>query len=80
MKAIVTIVKNNREKIIVPNAKVTFERFEAQMITDAAIAVENVQTADIKIAEYTIDGNMVFAYIRNEHGELDIAYPQKATK
>lgn len=67
-KAIVTIVKSNREKIIVNNVHVTKEVAVAEIVIRTALALNNLTTADIKLVEYTIDGKHVYGIMRQTDG------------
>lgn len=67
-QATVTIVKTNREKLIVRSVFLTRDKAEALKIIDAALAVRGVTTEGIIVAEYTIDGQMIVAYLRRADG------------
>jgi hypothetical protein len=76
-KATVTIVKKNREKIIVPNVHVTNDPDHARHITDLAIALNLSNTDDFKLAQYDIDGKMIFAYVLDGKGGMLLCHPEK---
>lgn len=67
-QAKITIVKLNREKIIIENAAITTDPTRAEIMLITALALNNLTSNDIKIAEYTIDGNHVFGYLRQADG------------
>jgi hypothetical protein len=75
MKAKVIIRKTNRELITNENVVIVTDEDHAKHILDTAIALAGVELEDIKVAEYTIDGKLVYGYLRQSDG-LGIIRPE----
>jgi hypothetical protein len=67
-KPLVKIRKTNRELITVENVAIATDTDHAKHILDLAIALKIGDMADVKVAEYTLDGKMIFGYLRQADG------------
>jgi len=66
--ASITIVKKNREKINISTLAPADDCDAAYSQLCVAIALNNVQDADVKLAEYYIDGKSRWAWVKTDTG------------
>lgn len=68
--ALVTIRLKNRQKIVIENVEIATDTDHAKHIIMLAVTekAREVEWEDVKVAEYTVDGKMVFAFLRQADG------------